>query len=40
MAAVWGAVADGDHVRLIHAVVFDRQISPEMANTLFDGLKP
>jgi hypothetical protein len=40
MAAVWGAVADGDHVRLIHAVVYDRQISPEMANTLFDGLKP
>jgi hypothetical protein len=40
MAAVWGAVADSDHVRLIHAVVYDRQISPEMANTLFDGLKP
>ena len=40
MAAVWGAVADGDHVRLLPAVVYDRQISPEMANTLFDGLKP
>ena len=40
MAAVWGAVADGDRVRLIHAVVYDQTISPEMANTLFDGLKP
>ena len=40
MAAVWGAVAEGDRVRLIHAVVYDRAISPEMANTLFDGLKP
>ena len=40
MSAVWGAVAEGDRVRLIHAVVYDRAISPEMANTLFDGLKP
>lgn len=40
MDAVWGAVADGDRVRLIHAVVYDRQIQPEMANTLFEGLKP
>lgn len=38
--AVWGAVADGGRVRLIHAVVYDQKISPEMANTLFDGLKP
>ena len=40
MEAVWGAVAEGDHVRLVHAVVYDRQIPPEMANTLFEGLKP
>lgn len=40
MDAVWGAVAEGDHVRLVHAVVYDRQIPPEMANTLFEGLKP
>ena len=40
MDAVWGAVAEGDRVRLIHAVVYDRQIQPEMANTLFEGLKP
>lgn len=38
--AVWGAVAAGDRVRLIHAVVYAPQISPEMANTLFDGLRP
>lgn len=40
MDAAWGAVADGDRVRLIHAVVYDQTISPEMANTLLDGLKP
>lgn len=38
--AVWGAVAAGDRVRLIHAVVYAPQISREMANTLFDGLRP
>ena len=38
--AVWGAVAVGDRVRLIHAVVYAPRISPEMANTLFDGLRP
>jgi len=40
MDAAWGAVAEGDRVRLIHAVVYDQKISPDMANTLFDGLKP
>lgn len=40
MDAVWGAVADGDRVRLVHAVVYDRQSQPELANTLFEGLKP
>jgi hypothetical protein len=38
--AVWGAVTAGDRVRLIHAVVYAPQISPEMANILFDGLRP
>ena len=38
--AVWGAVSEGDRVRLVHAVVYDRKIQPEMANTLFDGIKP
>ncbi len=40
MDAVWGAVADGERVRLIHAVVYDRKIEAELANTLFDGIKP
>ena len=40
MDAVWGAIADGERVRLIHAVVYDRKMQPEMANTLFEGLKP
>lgn len=39
MDAVWGAIADGERVRLVHAVVYDRKIQPEMANTLFEGLK-
>jgi hypothetical protein len=38
--AVWGAVTEGDRVRLVHAVVYDRKILPEMANTLFESIKP
>jgi hypothetical protein len=40
MDAVWGALAEGDRVRVVHAVVYDAKIQPEMANTLFDGIKP
>lgn len=40
MDAAWGAVAEGDRVRLVHAVVYDRKITAELANTLFDGIKP
>ena len=40
MDAVWGAVAEGERVRLLHAVVYDRNIAAELANTLFDGIKP
>ena len=40
MDAVWGAVAEGDRVRVVHAVVYDAKIQPEMASTLFDGIKP
>jgi hypothetical protein len=40
MDAVWGALAEGDRVRVVHAVVYDPKIQPEMANTLFDGIKP
>jgi len=27
-------------VRLVHAVVYDRNISAELANTLFESIKP
>ena len=40
MDAVWGAMAEGDQVRVIHAVVYDRAASSEMANTLFEGITP
>ena len=40
MEAVWGAVAEGERVRVVHAVVYDRKIQPEMANTLFESIKP
>lgn len=40
MDAVWGAVAEGEKVRLVHAVVYDAQNSATLANTLFDGIKP
>jgi hypothetical protein len=40
MDAVWGALTDGERVRLVHAVVYDRKIEAELANTLFDGIKP
>ncbi len=38
--AVWGAFVEGDHVRLVHAVVYDRKIPPELADTLFESLRP
>lgn len=38
--AVWGAVAENEQVRLVHAVVYDRSISTEMAQNLFDGVQP
>lgn len=40
MDAVWGAVAEGDRVRLVHAVVYDRRIAAELANTLFESIQP
>lgn len=40
MSAVWGAVAEGERVRLVHAVVYDRRAVPELATTLFDGIHP
>ena len=38
--AVWGAFAEGDHVRVVHAVVYASKPMPEMAQTLFEGLQP
>ena len=40
MDAVWGAVAEGERVRLVHAVVYDRKIAAELANTLFESIRP
>lgn len=40
MQAAWGAIAENEQVRLVHAVVYDRSISPDMAQTLFDGVQP
>ena len=38
--AVWGAYAEGDHVRVVHAVVYAPKPVPELAQTLFEGLQP
>jgi hypothetical protein len=40
MDVVWGALGEGDRVRLVHAVVYDTKPPTELANTLFDGIKP
>ena len=40
MDAVWGALPEGERVRLVHAVVYDLKIAADLANTLFDGIKP
>ena len=38
--AVWGAYAEGDHIRVVHAVVYASKVSPELAQALFDGVRP
>ena len=40
MDAVWGAVAEGERVRLVHAVVYDRKIAVELSTTLFESIRP
>ena len=40
LQAVWGAFVEGDHVRLVHAAVYDRKVPAELADTLFESLKP
>jgi hypothetical protein len=38
--AAWGAVGEGDHVRLVHAVVYDQRDPATLAATLLDGIHP
>lgn len=38
--AVWAALAEGERVRLVHAVVYDRQRDPDLVSTLQDSLRP
>ena len=38
--AAWGAFVEGDHVRLVHAAVYDRQAPTELADTLFESPQP
>ena len=38
--AVWGVMAEGDHLRVVHAVVYADKISPELTQGLFDGVQP
>ena len=38
--AVWGAFAEGDHLRVVHAVVYADRLPPELAQTFFDGIEP
>ncbi len=40
MYAVWGAVAEGERVRLVHAVVYDRRAAADLAGTLFEAIRP
>ena len=40
MDAVWGAVAEGERVRLVHAVIYDRKIDVELSMTLFESIQP
>ncbi len=36
----WGAFAEGEHVRVVHAAVYAPRGRPELAQGLLDGLKP
>jgi pimeloyl-ACP methyl ester carboxylesterase len=38
--AVWGAFAEGDHIRVVHAVVYAPRPQPQLAQTLFEGVQP
>lgn len=36
----WGAVPDGEHVRVVHAAVYAPRLRPELAQGVLDGLHP
>ncbi len=38
--AVWGAYSEGDHIRVVHAVVYAPKAQAQMAQTLFEGVQP
>lgn len=38
--AVWGAFAEGSHVRVVHAVVYADTIAPDTVQTFFEGIRP
>lgn len=40
ISALWGAVASGGHVHVVHAVVHSPRDSQMLAQTLFEGLAP
>ncbi len=37
--AVWGAFTEGEHLRVVHAVVYAGKVAPELAQGLFDGVQ-
>lgn len=37
--AVWGAFTEGEHLRVVHAVVYATKLAPELAQALFDGVQ-
>jgi hypothetical protein len=38
--AVWGTYTEGNHLRVVHAVVYAPKAQPQLAQLLFDGLQP
>ncbi|MFM8576805.1 MAG: hypothetical protein ACKOBF_13280, partial [Limnohabitans sp.] len=37
--AGWGAFTEGEHLRVVHAVVYASKVAPELAQGLFDGVQ-
>jgi hypothetical protein len=40
MQAVWGAFAQGEHMHIVHAVVYADKLAQEPAATLFEAIAP